>query len=166
MPEDTEPLPEETTTEIASVIEGDATNNFLTGTDNDDLMLGLGGDDILVGLRGSDILEGGDGNDTLTGDGGDTAQTYAGFNDFAFDRTDGTDTITDFKTACPVCRLMPNTPVDEIILKGGTPEDIDSVVAGVTASPAGDAVLHYGETNIVLTGYSPADVQDYWFALG
>ena len=61
---------------------------------------------------------------------------------------------------------MPNTPVDEIILKGGTPEDIDSVVAGVTASPAGDAVLHYGETNIVLTGYSPADVQDYWFALG
>jgi hypothetical protein len=166
MPEDTEPLPEETTTEITSVIEGDGTNNTLPGTPADDLMLGLGGDDTLVGGRGSDTLEGGDGNDTLTGDGGDTEPTYAGFNDFAFDRTDGTDTITDFKTDCPACRLLPDTPVDEIILIGGSPEDIDAVVAGVTTNPGGDAVLHYGETNIVLTGQTPADVQDFWFALG
>jgi hypothetical protein len=102
----------------------------------------------------------------LTGDNGSADSLYPGFNDFAFGRSDGTDTITDFRVDCPVCRLRLDTPVDEIILKDGTPADIDSVVAGVTASPCGDAVLHYGDTDIVLTGYRPIDVQDYRFKLG
>jgi hypothetical protein len=67
---------------------------------------------------------------------------------------------------CPVCRWRPDSPVDEIILKEGTPADIDSVVAGVAANACADAVLHYGNTTIVLTGYRPIDVQDYWFKLG
>jgi Ca2+-binding RTX toxin-like protein len=154
------PLPE-----TVALQEGDDKDNLLVGTDVDDHLLGHGGNDTLVGNEGSDYLEGGDGDDTLTGDDGSADSIYTGFDDFAFDKDDGTDTITDFQVGCPVCLLLPNTPVDEIILKGGTQADINSLVAGVTASPDGDAVLHYGKTNIVLTGYSPMDVQDYWFTL-
>src|SRR4051812_37928535 len=63
---------------------------------------------------------------------------------------------------CPVCRLRPNSPVDEIILRDGIPADIALVVAGFTVSPCGDAVLHYGNTDIALTEHRPIDVQDYW----
>jgi Ca2+-binding RTX toxin-like protein len=155
-----EPLPE-----IANLIEGDDKDNILVGTETEDRMLGYCGDDILIGNEGSDYLEGGNGDDTLTGDDGVAGSLYTGFNDFAFDRDDGTDTITDFRVNCPACLLLPDSPVDEIILKGGTQADIDLTVAGVTANPDGDAVLHYGETNIVLTGYRPMDVKEYWFVV-
>jgi Ca2+-binding RTX toxin-like protein len=161
MPTTFGPLPEG-----AAPQEGDDKDNLLVGTDGNDRLLGHGGNDTLVGNKGSDYLEGGDGDDTLTGDDGNPDSLYTGFNDFAFEHDDGTDTITDFQVGCPVCLLLPNTPVDEIVLKGGTQADIDAVVAGVTASPGGDAVLHYGETNIILAGYSPAHVQDYWFKIG
>ena len=42
------------------------------------------------------------------------------------------------------------------MLKGGTQADIEA--AGVTADGEGDAVIHYGETDIVLTGIQPCNV--------
>ena len=120
----------------------------------------------IIGDLGDDWIAGGDGNDRLTGDTGDPNDLNVGFDDFVFDRHDGTDTITDFQTQCSVCRLLPGTPVDEIVLLGATEADIDAVVAGVTADSKGNTVLHYGETDIVLTGIQPCNVAADWFLRG
>ena len=102
----------------------------------------------------------------MTGDTGDPNDLNVDFDDFVFDRHDGTGTITDFQTQCPVCRLLPGTPVDEIVLLGATEADIDAVVAGVTADCKGNTILHYGETDIVLTGIQPCNVAADWFLRG
>ena len=56
--------------------------------------------------------------------------------------------------------------MDEIVLLGATEADIDAVVAGVTADCKGNTVLHYGETDIVLTGIQAGEVAADWFRLG
>jgi hypothetical protein len=56
-------------------------------------------------------------------------------------------------------------PLDRIVLKGGTQADIEAAVAGVTADSEGDAVVQYGQTDIVLTGIQPSDVAADWFLL-
>ena len=56
-------------------------------------------------------------------------------------------------------------PLDRIVLKGGTQADIEAAVAGVIADGEGDAVVQYGETDIVLTGIQPSDVAVDWFLL-
>lgn len=48
-------------------IDGDATDNVLTGTNVADVINGLGGNDVLLGLAGNDDLIGGDGDDVLRG---------------------------------------------------------------------------------------------------
>jgi hypothetical protein len=122
-----------------------------------------GGNDVIKGGPGDDRLFGGGGHDRLTGDTGDT---NVGFDDFVFDRHDGTDTITDFQIACPDCLLLPGQPVDEIVLLDAAEADIDTVVAGVTVDIKGSAVLHYGETDIALIGIQPGDVSVDWFQPG
>jgi Ca2+-binding RTX toxin-like protein len=51
----------------ALTLDGDITNNTITGGALGDTLNGLGGDDILNGLGGSDQLHGGSGNDSLYG---------------------------------------------------------------------------------------------------
>lgn len=65
------------------VLNGNNTNQTLTGGGADDTLNGNGGNDSLVGLDGSDALSGGIGNDTLVGGGrgdeltgGDGADTF------------------------------------------------------------------------------------------
>jgi hypothetical protein len=41
-----------------------------------------------------------------------------------------------------------------------------AAIAGVTADGEGDAVIHYGETDIVLTGIQPCNVAADWFLRG
>jgi hypothetical protein len=92
-----------------------------------------------------------DGDDCLTG--GGWADHYV------FDRQDGTDTITDFTPwgspreceGSEFCIAIA-VSLDRIVLKGGSQSDIKAAVAGVTADGQGDAVVHYGETDIVLAG--------------
>src|SRR3954468_7625480 len=131
-------------------------------TGNDQLTRSAGKDRI-IGDLGDDWIVGGDGNDRLTGDTGDP---NVGFDDFVFDRHDGTDTITDFQVSCPVCLLLPGQPVDQIVLLDAAEADINAVVAGVTADSKGNAVLHYGETDIVLPGVQPGNVAADWFLRG
>lgn len=58
---------------------GDANNNSITCTDNDDLIFGRDGNDTLNGLDGRDSIDGENGNDQLNGgDGGDTLIGAAG----------------------------------------------------------------------------------------
>jgi len=59
-----------------AIINGDATNNVLSGTDSDDIISGLAGNDTLNGNAGNDELFGDDGNDSL--DGGTGADTLTG----------------------------------------------------------------------------------------
>jgi hypothetical protein len=56
--------------------------------------------------------------------------------------------------------------VDEIVLLDAAEADIDAVVAGVTADCKGNAILHYGETDIILTGIQPCNVAADWFLRG
>ncbi|NBU27740.1 MAG: calcium-binding protein [Caulobacteraceae bacterium] len=88
-------------------IEGDNTNNVLTGGAGDDEIRGRGGSDTLSGgegndrLRGDegdDFLLGGGGNDRLRGDkGNDTLTGGAGNDRFIFNKEGGADTVTDFQ---------------------------------------------------------------------
>lgn len=55
------------------LVNGDAGNETLSGTDDADLIFGAGGNDLLQGLGGDDLLNGGAGNDTLDGGTGDDA---------------------------------------------------------------------------------------------
>ena len=140
---------------------------LIRGTTGNDRLTGSDGKDRIIGDLGDDWIAGGDRNDRLTGDTGDPNDLNVGFDDFVFDRHDDTDIITDFQTQCPACRLLPGTPVDEIVLLGATEADIDAVVAGVTADCKGNTtVLHYGETDIVLTGIQPCNVAADWFLRG
>lgn len=52
------------------IIQGDAGNNTLKGSDRDETLLGLDGDDRLDGGYGNDTLQGGNGKDLLLGSGG------------------------------------------------------------------------------------------------
>jgi Ca2+-binding RTX toxin-like protein len=51
---------------------------------------GTTGKDQLTGPAGKDWIAGSDGNDRLTGDTGDPNDLNVGFDDFVFDRHDGT----------------------------------------------------------------------------
>lgn len=157
--------PPEPTDNGFNVTQGDDDDNVLEGDEHDNWILGHGGDDTLIGKGGSDILEGGDGDDTLTGDEGNPLSATAGYG-FRFDRDDGTDTITNFRLFCPACVMAPNTSLDHIFLKRGTPAEVDAAVQGATATPEGNAVVTYGDTKIILEGYQPSEVKDYWFIAG
>jgi Ca2+-binding RTX toxin-like protein len=125
----------------------------ITGTPGNDRLVGGTEDDQLIGGPGQDILIGGDGDDQLTGGprDGDPDQ-------FAFDSDDGDDVIVDFELS---------SSGDSIVLLGGTPQDIEVVLASVTGNPlTGDATLIYGDTTIALRGIIPEVVTDDWFILG
>jgi hypothetical protein len=136
----------------------------IEGTDGPDKLVGTNGDDWILGLKGDDRIVSRDGDDLLTG--GDGADHYV------FDQQDGTDTITDFTPwgSPPECEgseicIALAVPLDRIVLKGGTQADIEAAVAGVIADGEGDAVVQYGQTDIVLTGIQPSDVAVDWFLL-
>jgi hypothetical protein len=142
--------------------EGSGKDDTLTGTEGRDRLLGLGGNDTLIAKGGRDYLEGGAGDDTLSG-GGD----IWGEDRFAFGKDDGHETITDFVPQCEICILIfPGPEGDRLVLLDGKQEDIAAVVKGATETPAGDAVLHYGETTITLTGIEKSDIKADWFLLG
>src|SRR3954447_15123747 len=125
----------------------------ITGTPGNDRLVGGTEDDQLIGSPGQDILIGGDGDDQLTGGPGDGDPDQ-----FAFDSDDGDDVIVDFELS---------SSGDSIVLLGGTPQDIEVVVASVTENPlTGDATLIYGDTTIALQGIIPEVVTDDWFILG
>jgi Ca2+-binding RTX toxin-like protein len=128
----------------------------LVGSTFDDQLFGDGGDNELLGRQGNDVMTGGGGADH-----------------YLFGRQNGTDTITDFTPwgSPPECEgseicIALAVPLDRIVLKGGTQADIEAAVAGVTADSGGDAVVHYGETDIVLTGIQAGEVAADWFRLG
>jgi len=146
----------------STLVEGDDNTNILCGTGGFDLIYGFAGDDILVGNGGRDYLDGGDGNDILTG--GPDAEPHVSDN-FSFDQHDGYDIITDFDPSGPLAD--PSYRPDTIGLKDASSlNDIDSIVATVTETPLGDAVLHYGETTIVLLGVAGVEIIPEIFRFG
>ncbi|MBI3699143.1 MAG: hypothetical protein HY242_01680 [Afipia sp.] len=70
--------------------------DFVDGQAGDDQIFGEAGNDILRGGAGNDLVVGGAGNDQLSGGTGtDVLQGGAGNDVYAFDRGDGTDTVSD-----------------------------------------------------------------------
>jgi Ca2+-binding RTX toxin-like protein len=152
---DTDPAP-------VRIQKGDAKDNTLVGDSGRDRLFGLGGDDTLVGKDSRDYLEGGDGDDRLSGGGDGMLEDR-----FAFDRDDGRDVLTDFVPQCEICiQIFPGPEGDRIVLLDGKPNDIAAVTKGVTETPEGDAVLHYGETTITMAGVDADRVIEEWFLLG
>jgi Ca2+-binding RTX toxin-like protein len=98
-----------------NLVEGDAGNNNLMGTDDIDSISGLGGDDTLTGLAASDTLDGGAGADSLVGGAAgptdteqDTLTGGAGADIFVLQVTEADgqfDTITDFTPGSDVFDL-------------------------------------------------------------
>jgi Ca2+-binding RTX toxin-like protein len=78
-----------------ATINGDAGNNNLSGTNNDDTINGLGGNDDLVGLAGNDQINAGAGPDGLVGGAGnDVLNGGPGTDTVAYYRDGGTNGVT------------------------------------------------------------------------
>ena len=89
--------------DLPNLINGDANDNTLDGTEDFDIINGFAGDDILRGMGDGDQLNGGEGNDILLGgDGADDLNGGAGDDTLYIDFTDtynggeGTDTVILF----------------------------------------------------------------------
>ena len=145
-----------------NVFVGDDYNNTLVGSVGQDELYGYGGDDIIVGDYGQDHIDGNNGNDLLAG------ASLEGFLDpepdiFVFDPDDGNDTITDF-TPASYDYLYP-VPGDQIVLLGGTPNDVGNILASATTTVTGQTILVYGNTTIGLNGIDETEVSPDWFLL-
>jgi hypothetical protein len=141
---------------------GNAKNNTLNGTDDEDMLSGLGGRDHLYGLgdndtlnggNGNDFLDGGEGDDTLIGGAGnDTMVGGEGSDEFFGGR--GKDTI-DYSTSAEkvLAQLAANTSAD------GAAGDKFNRVENVIGSAYGDTlqagrggIARGGEGNDTLAG--------------
>lgn len=90
-------------------------NDVLTGLARDDVISGEGGNDILSGAQGVDTISGGEGDDTIDGGrGDDLLDGGEGNDDYIFERSDGTDTITD--TAGTVNLYFKDATADSLLL--------------------------------------------------
>uniref|UniRef100_UPI001C49AD40 beta strand repeat-containing protein n=1 Tax=Pseudomonas sp. 2FE TaxID=2502190 RepID=UPI001C49AD40 len=83
---------------LTSSVEGNSSDNVMTGTSGVDHLFGYGGNDSLSGLLENDVLSGGDGNDTLNGGlGNDLLSGGSGKDTLVWNSGDtGVDHITDF----------------------------------------------------------------------
>jgi Ca2+-binding RTX toxin-like protein len=79
----------------ADTLTGNGGKDTLIGNGGDDQLNGGGGNDNLLGGKGNDDLNGGKGNDRLTGDAGRDRFLFK--SGAVFQKSDGIDTITDFK---------------------------------------------------------------------
>ena len=83
---------------------GNATDDLLVGTPDNDGLFGLGGNDTIIGLAGDDVIDGGSGDDRLNGgEGNDDIRggtgndvIFDGMGDDRIDGGDGEDTIYVF----------------------------------------------------------------------
>ncbi|NHZ88083.1 hypothetical protein F2P45_03395 [Massilia sp. CCM 8733] len=98
-----------------NVLYGNSGNNFLNGNGGNDLLQGGAGNDSLVDTMGKNLFDGGSGVDTLSGGtsnelyiggaGNDIITTGSGIDIIAFNRGDGSDTVTPGSVADNVISL-------------------------------------------------------------
>ncbi|UOD27284.1 putative Ig domain-containing protein [Massilia violaceinigra] len=98
-----------------NVLYGNSGNNFLNGYGGNDLLQGGAGNDSLVDTMGKNLFDGGSGVDTLSGGasnemyiggaGNDIITTGSGVDIIAFNRGDGSDTVTPGSVADNVISL-------------------------------------------------------------
>ena len=135
---------------------GNASDNFLRGTNGINTLIGFAGDDILFGLNGNDTLSGGAGADSLYGDAGsdnlnggsgdDALRGGAGRDTFVFTSGFGNDTLHDFTVGFD--------SIDLSSLSLGTFTDVMSNTADVS----GDAVITLSGNTITLSGVTKSQL--------
>ena len=120
---------------------GSALDNQITGNAGGNVLLGLAGDDTLFGGDGNDKLVGGTGADILTG--GDGADS------FVFDKTFGSDHITDFTVGSDHINLATAL----VNLLGGTKKltnaSFYAATDAVTGHDANDRLIYNTTTGAV-----------------
>ncbi|WP_275451078.1 hypothetical protein [Bradyrhizobium sp. Ai1a-2] len=134
--------------QAASVIHGDAGNDFIQASGSgsvSDKLFGDEGNDTIIGGSGADRIDGGVGNDTLTGNGG--ADT------FTFNMSQGGhDVITDFDVN------------NDVINLSGFGSNFDALAH--VHDTANGAVLDLGAAgDVTLQGVHAADLSHHDFVL-
>jgi len=124
--------------------------DMLSGGDGDDALSGGRGDDMLFGESGNDTVSGGAGKDLITaGTGDDIIAGGAGRDQFKFRQGDGADVITDFEAG-----------KDRIVFS-----DHQTTWRDLTTAMQGDdAVIHYGDSDVLIV--ENATLGDVWDAFG
>ena len=127
-----------------STLNGDSTNNVLTGTSSSDLISGGAGSDTLSGGNGNDLLLGGSGADTLNGGNGSDLLLGGSGND-VLDGGNGND-------------LLSGGSGSDLMLGGNGADILDGGSGNDTLSGGnGSDVLYGGSGNDVLTGNEAVD---------
>lgn len=145
---------------------GSPVNDYLKGETNEYATVvysinGREGDDELIASYGEDRLDGGPDDDILVGNRGDDTLTGgSGADRFVFGNNDDNDVILDFTPGTP------ELPLDQIVLRGGTQQDISTVLTSAEPDPFTGAVLVlYGSTVIYIYDKTHEDVADHWFTV-
>lgn len=141
----------------SQLLHGKAGNDTIAGGGGIDLVFGGDGADTLSGGEGNDFLFGGKGDDRLDGGpGNDFLKGGAGADTFQFARQGGgRDTVADFTAG-----------VDRLAIGGLGSADLQALIAGASADPNGDAVLHLSaDDDITLLGISSNSLEASWFLL-
>jgi hypothetical protein len=137
-----------------SIINGNAANNFLFGTNISDTIDGKAGNDFIFGLAGDDVIRGGTGNDVIYagqgddeiygGQGNDFLLGGEGADKFVFDANSGNDIIWDFTQG-----------VDKIDIDPSILPDIGEILGNITYEK-GYAQIDLGNgNNIYINNISP-----------
>ena len=132
------------TTNTADVFIGDGQDNYVLGMNGDDRIYGGAGRDTLDGSGDNDILAGGADDDQLSGS--------TGADRFVYDNFDaGHDRILDFN-AGDGDRIDFSTSVNV--------DDYSDLTVGDDG--AGNALLTFGQSSIVLAGIAALQVNEDW----
>lgn len=144
-------------------ITGNDENNTLIGGPEDDNIDGGGGDDNIDGGAGNDTLNGGDGDDTLTGGDGDDvvnggvgADVFIAASGAGNDSYDGGEGIDTIKFTSAIEPVTVNLQTGELQLGSsfGAEIDIDVIknVENVVGGQAGDIITGNDDANVLNGG--------------
>ena len=141
---------------------GDATDNWIDGSEGSDTLDGRGGNDVLSGQGGDDVLIGGSGDDWLDGGMGDNTLNGGTGNDLLIGRS-GADTYI-FNTGDGTDRL---DEVDSAWSNGGQ-LNVIRFGAGINAADVrfeqtpDTLIIHYGDGDAIAVAHTYAGMSEYY----
>jgi len=118
---------------IATVQNGNSSNNTLYGTQFMDVLNGQGGSDVLYGYAGNDTLDGGSGADTMYGGAGDDTYVVNTSSDVVIENAgEGIDTVLS-STSYTLGDNVENLTLTGTSSISGTGNSLDNIIIGNSA---------------------------------